>query len=465
MSVGYSVGTSGKNFSPKESFWEFKEQDSVELNQSMGGWRNSADVSVKNPFGRGATGYRSIAQSFIARSAQISAVEICMYSVGKAEGWLRLDLTEAQHERPGRVIGRSWIRIDADCPVPHGEYMIFPIGDVSVERGKTYWIALSSFIDRRFLDNPETMDLNLTNIMFSSENNFPDGQILSNGARGRRELEAKRDLKFQIVSYALPVPFLIGASHEKLKTLPSTKFREAEWLHAYDDWMEPYDPRIKYERIMHADSPSVDQLLVALDLPGADKSEVLARVGELKKAAVPAVPKLVSLLEDPSFMIRLRAVQALGLIGGKDAASAVPVLVRMLNQEEHFTEFVVETLGLIGSEARASIPKLVELLRDGEFHNRHVRFRAAVALCQIDLKEPNVRKALIETVKKNGDFARMIANYLSHEVPATDEWIQTFLELYESNHIPLQVLHGIYHNASQEGKGRFPPELVELRYQ
>jgi HEAT repeat protein len=91
-----------------------------------------------------------------------------------------------------------------------------------------------------------------------------------------------------------------------------------------------------------------------------------AYLGNMGTKAAPAVPSLVSTLDDPDPKIRSAAAYALGGIGA-DAESAVPKLVTHLSdQDPDVRAASAQALGLIGPGAQDARPALIEARDDRE---------------------------------------------------------------------------------------------------
>jgi HEAT repeat protein len=89
-------------------------------------------------------------------------------------------------------------------------------------------------------------------------------------------------------------------------------------------------------------------------------------LSRFRSAALPALPELIRLLDDPDPVIRWNAARTLGKIGPK-AKDAVPHLVKALGQADvAVREHAAEALGDIGPEAQAAIPDLIRVLDDKE---------------------------------------------------------------------------------------------------
>jgi hypothetical protein len=286
---------------------------------------------------------------------------------------------------------------------------------------------------------------------------------MRNAGRGAsRDIYKDDDLKFRIYQDSDVSMLLEAASDRDLATLPPLQIQTASWLMAYDDWMQPYIPELEYTRLMEKKDLDVHELLYALDLPGADITDVIARMCALKSAAAPAVSVLLPLIQDVLHMVRLRAVQALGSIGGAAAAPAVPELIRVLSIDEpllgeSFQRYTIEALGNIGPDAKSAIPQIIEYL-DSEQHE-FTQFRAAMALCQIDINSPVVQAALVDAIISSGERGLAIARHVSSYTPENREWIDIFIRLYEEGHLPMPTLRRIYFSALPDDQKRFPVQF------
>ena len=92
----------------------------------------------------------------------------------------------------------------------------------------------------------------------------------------------------------------------------------------------------------------------------SDASWMLVRMGP---KARPAVPALVQGLKDRRQVVRAMSAMALGKIGGPDVRAVLPTLIASLNDTNQAVEFqIVEAVAQYGAEAKAAVPKIVELL-------------------------------------------------------------------------------------------------------
>jgi HEAT repeat protein len=98
------------------------------------------------------------------------------------------------------------------------------------------------------------------------------------------------------------------------------------------------------------------------------RAAAAATLGRLGGEAKPAVPALVSALEDPRAEVRGRAAWALGEIGA-EARQAVAGLAALARDPEVGWQ-AIDALGKIGPDARAALPALREALRCGRWRTR-----------------------------------------------------------------------------------------------
>ncbi len=128
-----------------------------------------------------------------------------------------------------------------------------------------------------------------------------------------------------------------------------------------------------------------------LDHESADTRGYAAYVlGEIN--AVESVPRLVSLLEDESVVIRRNVVESLGIIQGNTDTS-VPALARALVRDEDKQTRFTSALSLarIGSAAEEAVPALKDALKDND---RYVRGYGVEALKYIGT--PEAKSVLID---------------------------------------------------------------------
>ena len=121
----------------------------------------------------------------------------------------------------------------------------------------------------------------------------------------------------------------------------------------------------------------------------------------IKGIGANAVDILTESLKDNS--IRCAAAYALGLLGA-DAKAAVPILIEALKDKKtDFRTNVIQTLGNIGSEANTAVPILIELLKDD-----NVRWCAIDALGNIGSASKIAVPTLVDILrdKKEDSFIR-----------------------------------------------------------
>ena len=92
------------------------------------------------------------------------------------------------------------------------------------------------------------------------------------------------------------------------------------------------------------------------------------------------VPGLTKRLRDAKSSVRVRAAQALSMLGA-EAHEAIPALIEVLQDDESYVQqWTATALGSIGPMARASVPALTEALLDDD---QYVRDEASRALDRI----------------------------------------------------------------------------------
>jgi len=185
---------------------------------------------------------------------------------------------------------------------------------------------------------------------------------------------------------AVPVLIAALADHETLAELEPARGS------SYVDRDREEEPRPSgYDAALRAiGAPAVPALLERLDSPDRNARVLaLSAIGFIGGEAKSAVPRLLSLLNDPH--IRLEAASALGGIGPAARAAIPPLLAGLKDPDPAFRARAAETIGRIGWQrqaaqfstrtvARRSIAPLAAALKDTD---PRVRAAAATALRDI----------------------------------------------------------------------------------
>ena len=215
-----------------QSFYSYKEQTYAEWNAAISDWRTKAIVSTEHTEGTTIGGFRDFAQSFIPRSEIINAVELTTYPV-KGAGWIRVGIARDENGRPGKVLSRTWLRIETDCPARHGSYMTFDVPNVKVDPECVYWITFNEFVDEEYVGKRSTSMV--TNTSFSKDDTYQGGKLMVGNQRGTNE---NGDAKFRIIAKCGSLPTLCKASRGERRTLPVKQFQEELWSNASIRWCE-----------------------------------------------------------------------------------------------------------------------------------------------------------------------------------------------------------------------------------
>ncbi|NJR18428.1 MAG: NACHT domain-containing protein [Calothrix sp. CSU_2_0] len=124
---------------------------------------------------------------------------------------------------------------------------------------------------------------------------------------------------------------------------------------------------------------------------------------------------LIEALDDKAFLVRRHAIAALLMMGSYGKPAYPKIIDLLADKNRSVRRVAADALGNfaehIGSEAKTSVPKLVEVLKKDE--NFNVRASAAAALGKIDSdeKEKEVIPALLEALKVNyGDNYDLLKN-------------------------------------------------------
>ncbi|MBA3303592.1 MAG: HEAT repeat domain-containing protein, partial [Acidimicrobiia bacterium] len=118
----------------------------------------------------------------------------------------------------------------------------------------------------------------------------------------------------------------------------------------------------------------------------------VARVRIEGEVPGPALPILRAAAQNRAFLGRWRVIEALGRAG----ASAIPVLVAALGEEEFARLPAAEALGRIGPDAKEAVPALVRALGSPQWP---IRARAALALWKVDRQSERVLPILIDALR------------------------------------------------------------------
>jgi HEAT repeat protein len=140
----------------------------------------------------------------------------------------------------------------------------------------------------------------------------------------------------------------------------------------------------------------------------------------LGAAAAPAGPALVGALNDDDHFVRWAAARTLGKISPVEAETAVPVLVRLLDDADtDLNQAATAALERYGQSAKAALPDLIRIMGAGDPYRRVAAIHALPAIDGPDVylsipalttllrdRSPLVRCAAAETLGKFGPSAR-----------------------------------------------------------
>ncbi|PXA04613.1 hypothetical protein DDZ13_05420 [Coraliomargarita sinensis] len=186
-------------------------------------------------------------------------------------------------------------------------------------------------------------------------------------------------------------------------------------------------------------------LLEALESPAVDAyslRELISIIAVMEGNAAAAVPKIIEYLEHSHRMTRLRALQAIDTMGGEQFASAVPVLIEILGDEqEFFRESAADALGAIGPKASSAVPYLIEQVKAVNPSMKRAQTRAVQALLEINSSDPEVISALVDQIRgPDKQFAYTVSRLVAHESTAPEKWLLHYNLLYEEGLIIEETL-------------------------
>jgi HEAT repeat protein len=158
-------------------------------------------------------------------------------------------------------------------------------------------------------------------------------------------------------------------------------------------------------RFKNEGRPAVPQLVGCLSKPGLDmetRRAVLTTLVKLVDAKdKDAIEGLARALRDENEEIRINAALALGNIGGKEAAVAVPVLREGLKQpDEGIRTQAAAALKNIGPQAAPAVPDLIAALSD---KSSRMRVLAAVALGAVGKDAESAIPSLVHVLKNTNE--------------------------------------------------------------
>jgi len=188
--------------------------------------------------------------------------------------------------------------------------------------------------------------------------------------------------------------------------------------------------------------PAVPQLITALNDPKIEVRLVAVRaISILGPKAGDAVPALIKACDDPQPEVQMEAVLALDRMGGR-RKEAVPALITLLSANPdraswasaRVKEAAVLILGNIGPDAKAALPRLTQLLSDPY---PRLRQRSALALWRIS-QDPSVVSRLAGELAQANDFqsCAFIITSLGEIGSAAKEALPVILEKASQQNIP-----------------------------
>ena len=183
---------------------------------------------------------------------------------------------------------------------------------------------------------------------------------------------------------------------------------------------------------------AVPALLKALDSPQKVRLETIRTLGLVGPGARDAVPELGALLKLRKDVDTL--LQALGRIGGKDAAAAVIPLLRK-EDKAHWKQCVA-ALGMIGEDASAVVPHLLKLLSDTD---KSIVQYASSALHSIGPGEATNIPALIQLLGKLGYVERTVVMLLGRSGKAAFVPLNKALKS-DNEKVRLDVIRSLHRN-------------------
>ncbi len=206
---------------PPTTYYAFrKEVKRAEWTTIFDKWHSQCVTGGANLQGRAGGNMTGFAQSFVPHREKIAAVALCVYPVSGI-GWIRLDVCRDENNAPSHeVLSRTWLRVDAGCPVSHYGFMVFDIPDIEVEPQRKYWLTYLEFLSK---DSPSG---SLSNLGRSINNDYVEGQLMS---MHEFAPSLDRDARFQIISSCPTIPWLRSLADAERELLPSYPWDDCDW--------------------------------------------------------------------------------------------------------------------------------------------------------------------------------------------------------------------------------------------
>jgi len=194
-----------------------------------------------------------------------------------------------------------------------------------------------------------------------------------------------------------------------------------------DEWFR-CDAAYALSNIGEGAQESIPVLIAEIESNGKclrTTAEALERFGKMAASAVPA---LINLLNNQNAEIREQAVKSLGSIG-EPAIDAVPALINALNDENDDIKCrAAETLGKIGPSSSEAVTALSNALDEGKLECEFVLIMA------LENMGPAAVQAVPALVKAlNGKNRILAAEALGHIGPAAIESVPALIQMLEKD--------------------------------
>jgi HEAT repeat protein len=177
---------------------------------------------------------------------------------------------------------------------------------------------------------------------------------------------------------------------------------------------------------------ALDALLDLFDLRSPDYCELASKVGWMREAALPALPRLIAMVRGKDPDLQLSALEALSPMGSI-AAEAGPTIARAAkSRNKKLRVEAVRTLGTLGWKAPEAVSTLTAALTDPE---RDVRLAAMSALAALGSDTPGVIEGLAGRLEDPDEWLRgqsMLS--LRNVKPLTPATLPILLQAMKDSH-------------------------------
>jgi HEAT repeat protein len=174
-----------------------------------------------------------------------------------------------------------------------------------------------------------------------------------------------------------------------------------------------YPPRDLTAALLKIGEPALPALISAIDDPEQQDIHTAAMVvlQQFGPKAKPALPSLLRMLTTPDETIAAQAAASVGAVGSAATDAVAPLLKIAASPNHDGRRHAIDALGLIGSPAKAALPALIAFFSNNAQQTRAVAIRAVYRIGQDAVEpltkalgdaDPNVRISSVQALAKLG---------------------------------------------------------------